>query len=912
MLYQNVFRKKTLFQASLLKIFICLFFIFSATNLFAQQRIVSSINTNWQFHKGEVANTGDKSVGWENVSLPHTWNATDVMDDEPGYYRGVGWYKKTLFIDNSWKNKDVYIFFEAANQIAEIFLNGKKVGSHTGGYNFFSFKINDFIQLNDGAGVTANEITVRVDNAHNENVPPLGADFTFYGGIYRDVYLIAADRVHFDMDNYASKGVFVSTPSVSAEKANVLIKGAFINNNAKAKKLVVRSVIKDAEGKIIASKETAFKSKTAGTNAFEQKIDNISQPKLWSPESPYVYNVVTTLIDKETNQQVDEVVNALGFRWFSFDANSGFFLNGKHMKLVGANRHQDYPGMGNAISDAMNIKDIELMKQMGANFIRIAHYPQDPTILETCDRLGIMASVEIPIVNRITDSDAFYNNCKQMQVEMIRQSYNHPSVIIWAYMNEVMIAPRYGDKTPERDAYFKTLAKFAQQLEDLTRKEDSTRYTMIPFYGNFDVHYKYGLTKIPMVVGWNLYQGWYGADINGFDAFLERHHKEVADKPVIISEYGADVDARLHDFTPVRFDKTAEYGNYYHEHYFKAMMDRPFVAGMALWNFVEFNAEARTETNPHMNMKGIVSATREPKDVYWYYQSHLLQTPVIKIGSRNWTLRSATATDDNDSYCSQPVEIYTNQNEIEVLLNGKSLGKVKPDFGVAKINVPFANGNNKLEAISAEKSVTEKDVVDVQFTLLPKKLNSTKMPFSDIHVSLGDERYFTDTKDNIVWQPEQAYSAGSWGYIGGHVFKLKGNDRLPYGSDRNIIGTDHDALFETQRVGIEQFKLDVPDGAYEVTLHFAELSTDKQAEKLVYNLDKNAGETATAEQRAFDVLVNNIPVINGLSNTNYLLPITAYSTKTKISANNNGGITVSFKAVKGETILNGIEVRRVY
>jgi beta-galactosidase len=519
---------------------ICLFFGLQAS---AQTRIVQSVNTNWHFHKGDVSGmpaSADANTNWEKVSIPHSWNTSDVYDDAAGYYRGIGWYKKMIFIPSAWKSKSIYLHFEGANQVTEVYVNGKLAGKHIGGYTAFSFPINQYLKASTDS-LSANEIEVKVDNSYNEDIAPLTADFTFYGGIYRDVYLVAANPVHFDMDDHAASGIRIKTPVVNESKAGVVIEGSISNTANSKRNLKVVSLISDAQGKLISKIDQKPKVDASGKLTFSETTD-VVQPHLWSPEDPYLYHIITQITDAKTGEVLDEQSNPLGMRWFSFDADKGFFLNGKAVKLMGANRHQDFKDLGNALPNALHERDMVLLKNMGANFIRIAHYPQDPTVLQACDRLGILASVEIPIVNGITESPAFAENCKLMQTEMIRQNFNHPSVIIWAYMNEVMLRPKFQKGSDRQKTYFANIVNLAKDLEQLTHAEDPSRYTMIPCHGDFNLYTGTGLAKVPQIVGWNLYAGWYSAGLEGFEKFLDRHHKELANKPMIVTEYGADAD----------------------------------------------------------------------------------------------------------------------------------------------------------------------------------------------------------------------------------------------------------------------------------------------------------------------------------------------------------------------------------
>jgi beta-galactosidase len=888
---------------------LCLCFIITIISLKAQERIKKTINTNWNFYKGEIdgfPNKTNDKINWGKVNIPHTWNAIDVTDDEPGYYRGTGWYQKDIFIPSSFKDKDVYIYFEGASQVAEVFINGKSVGTHIGGYNFFSFPITDAIKLDQ-----SNTFSIKVNNKHNEDIPPLSADFTFYGGIYRDVYLVAINKVHFNMDNYASKGVFISTPNVSNQEASVMIKGALTNNNKASQNLIVYSQIFDADGKKIAEKTDKIKNANQQNQDFQQNFATIKNPNLWSPESPYLYRVLSQIKDVKTGNVLDEVSNSLGFRWFSFDADKGFFLNGNHIKLIGTNRHQDFKGLGNALPDALHVRDMQLLKEMGGNFLRISHYPQDPEILEACDRLGILTSVEIPIVNAITESPAFADNCKMMMTEMIRQNYNHPSIIIWAYMNEVLLRPRYDKGSEKQENYFKAIAKLAQEIEDLTRKEDPSRYTMIPCHGALDLYVRVGLTQIPKIVGWNLYQGWYSGKIEDFAGYLDKSHKEIPTKPMIITEYGADVDPHISNPNPIRFDKSQEHSNLYHQFYLKAMLERPFVAGSAIWNLADFNSEQRTDTDPHTNNKGIMTTDREPKDQYYFYQSHLIKTPFIKVGSRLRNLRSGISDSETALVHHEMVEIYSNQPEVSLKVNGNVMSSVKTDFNIAKFNVAFKDGINQLEAVTFVDGKEVVDFAEIKYIIIPQKLKSNLKEFSELNVSLGDPRFYMDKTLQQVWLPEQAYSAGSWGYIGGDIFKMKNSGRQSFGTDKNILETDYDAIYATQREDIKQFKLDVPDGKYELTLHFAELLSDKEKEGLAYNLG-NAAENDKLTERSFNVYVNGLKVIDQLGTKNELVPEVAYATKISVNVKNGTGLTIDFEKLKGKPILNGLQLRRIY
>ena len=891
------------------KIFIITVLLLNFFTVIAQDRVSSTINSNWQFCKGDTSKIVSSNK-WSLVSIPHTWNAADVNDEDPGYYRGEGWYKKTIQIPISWKEKEVYLYFEGVGQVAEVYVNGKLVGKHIGSYNAFTFPVSNYINYTNDEN-TNNEIIVKVDNSHNENIPPLAADFTFYGGIYRDVYLKAINKIHIDADNYASSGVFITTPVVNNTNAIVNIKGSIVNKTDSKRKLIITNKIYDVQGKLFSEQSSQMVLNAGQKNDFNQSFKNIKDPHLWSIEDPYLYKVVSTIYDASNNEKIDEVLNPLGFRWFNFDADKGFFLNGKSVKLIGASRHQDYKGLGNALSDAMHVQDVELIKQMGGNFLRIAHYPQDPAVIEACDRLGILTSVETPIVNRITESETFSTNAKEMHLEMMRQNYNHPSLIMWTYMNEVLLQPRYTKGSEQQETYFKAVAKLAQELEDITHNEDSLRYTMIPNHGAWELYNKVGLTKIPKLVGWNLYQGWYSGTLQDFGKFLDNHHKELPNKPVLVTEYGSDADIRIHNFKPERFDKSIEYTTLLHQSYLKDVMSRPFVSAAIIWNLAEFNSEQRAETTPHINAKGLLTWDRKPKDSYRFYQSNLLKSPYLQIGSKEWNKRTGFVISESELYCVQPITVFSNQKMVTLKLNGKEIASKETAQGVVSFDVPFINGNNNITVSSNDNGKEIIDEASVYFTLLSQNLQSEKVPFTSMNISLGDKRFFFDEKTGQTWIPEQPYTTGTWGYTGGQIFIVKGSTRTGYGATKDIIGTELEPIYQTQRTGIQQFRFDVPNGAYEITFHFAELLSPSKGNELVYNLG-NAVAPEEFKERAFNVLLNGQAIITNLSTNGYLDPLHAVSIKHSVIVNNNTGIVLDFTPIKGESILNAIQLKKIY
>jgi beta-galactosidase len=867
--------------------------------LYAQQgqRIYTRFNDKWKFIKNADMPTGSQSnkAQWQPVHLPHTWNIADVMDDVPGYYRGIGWYKKTFTVDTRFKNKELFLFFEGANQATEVYINGKKAGAHTGGYTSFYIPAHRYIKWNGD-----NEMLVKVDNSYDSTIAPLSADFTFFGGLYRDVFLTVVNPVHFSCNDRGGKGVYISTPVVSRKNAVVNIKGVISNKDKVQKKIKINTTIRNKEGRIVATQNTIATIRPRSDQQFTQQMPAVQNPHLWSPEDPYLYKVITKIIDAVSGAILDEITNPLGLRWFSFDAVNGFFLNGESYKLIGASRHQDYPGMGNAVPDAIARKDVELLKNMGGNFLRVAHYPQDPSVLQACDSLGLLASVEIPIVNEITESENFYNNCVSMQLEMIKQNFNHPSVIIWCYMNEVLLKPHFNSDKERQKIYFAAITTLAKRLDSITRAEDPDRYTMIAHHGDLRRYKEAGLIEIPMVVGWNLYSGWYGAELSDFPVFLDAFHKSFPHKPMLVTEYGADADPRIRSSEPVRFDKSVEYTTDFHHFYLTTMMKRPFVAAAVVWNLADFNSETRTETMPHINNKGLLEWDRTPKDPYYFYQAMLLKTPFIKILGPS--LRGGVT--DSIGICYQTLQIAANLDSVSLIVNGKKAGTVKIENGLGKLSVPFIAGPNHIEA----RAGIHADSATINCQLEPYSLDDNTLPFHQVNILLGARRSFTEKDKQLVWLPDQPYRKGSRGFVGGQSFRIA-NGRMPYGTDKNIAGTDNDPVYQSQQTGIDKYKLDVPAGEYELTLYFAEL-LGGAVKVLPYDLS-NGGRTEEASMRIFDVYVNDVLMLDKFNIARQYGSATAVSKSMKVTVTGTKGIEIIFKAVAGETVLNALELKRL-
>ena len=885
-------------------IFILLFIVGWAQ---AQQRVVYTINDGWKFTKGspfEAQLTGCDDSSWETVNIPHTWNDKDADDETPGFYRGPVWYRKQLFIDKSQEGRRAVIYFEGANQEVRFYLNGQFVGEHKGGYTRFCFDITSHLRYGQ-----ENLFTIYVNNVYNPNIPPLSADFTFFGGIYRDVYLQFMNPVHIATNDYASSGVYIRTPEVNNSAASVEITTLLTNDMPQATEIRVENIICDADGKEVKKTQAEVKLAAGETKTDISKKIKIDSPRLWDIDDPYRYMVYTRILDKRKGTLLDEVVNPLGLRWFKFDSEKGFFLNGKGRKLIGTARHQDYFQKGNALRDELHVQDVLLLKEMGGNYLRVSHYPQDPVIMEMCDKLGIVTSVEIPVVNAVTETEEFLHNSVEMAKEMVRQDFNRPSVMIWGYMNEIFLRRPYTEGKQLED-YYRFTEKVARALEATIREEDPSRYTMMAYHNMPQYYEDAHLTEIPMIQGWNLYQGWYEPDINEFQRLLDRAHKVYKGKVLMVTEYGPGVDPRVHSYQPERFDFSQEYGLVYHKHYLNEMMKRPFIAGSSLWNLNDFYSESRVDAVPHVNNKGVVGLNREKKDVYWFYKTALSRRPILVIGNREWKSRGGVVNTAQKE-CIQSVPVFSNAEEVELFVNNKSLGKKKIEDNYALFDVPFVGGENLLEAVAVTGDNKLRDMLRIQFQLVGSQLKDEAVPFTEINVMLGSPRYFEDRAANVAWIPEQEYKPGSWGFIGGTSYRRQTGFGTMLGSDIDIHGTDMNPIFQTQRVGIKSFKADVPNGEYSVYLHWAELESDKEREALVYNLGADSEQTF-AGNRSFGISINGTTVSDDFNVARDYGYARAVIKKFVITVKDGKGVSVDFHKKEGEPILNAIRIYRNY
>lgn len=730
------------------------------------------------------------------VDIPHTWNNLDAFDDEPGYWRGKGNY--TTQIDISNLEKVYFLYFKGVNQHTKVKVNNKLAGEHKGGYTAFDVNISEFLLKG------SNKIEVEVDNRHNETIPPLDADFTFYGGLYRSVFLVEENPTHFKKE-FGSDAVKIDALLNDNFQGSIEVNGRIFTKN-KAKNHKVKFIIRNSNEEIVSSLVKKVK------DTFSINLE-IASPILWSPKSPNLYVAELQLYNSQ-NQLVDIYQHKIGFRKFEV-STSGFQLNGKPLKLVGVNRHQDFEGFGNAVPLQKQLQDLQLIKEMGSNFLRLAHYPQDKEIYKAADSLGLLLWSEIPVVNKVP-SDAnfleYSKNSLHMQLEHIRQNYNHPSLVFIGYMNEIFLRMVF-DKPEKkiRQKIVKNTLELATKLENLTRKEAPNHTTVMALHGN-QIYNETGIADLSMVIGWNLYYGWYEGEINDLGGFLDSEHNKYPNRPLIISEYGVGADIRLHNSNLKKFDFSEEYQFKYHLGYYKQLMERPFVVGMSAWNFADFGSEYRGDAMPHINQKGLVNFNRTPKNIFFWYKATLNPENKISKFFKDLPIHINSSAKKN-------IKIISNQ-PVHFKINNKNSLKLVPVNGLIEHDIKLSKGNNSLRIYN--NSTILQDSINLTY----QKGNFKKS--NSLAVNFGSENYFMDA-ENRIWTPVSQLNNIK---IVGAIKKQK--------SSTNIRKTINDPLYQTSIKNIESIAIKLPKGMYEITLLFSELKKDTS---LVFELNKNINDT---------------------------------------------------------------------
>lgn len=661
---------------------------------------IIDFNQDWYFSKLENNNSQKLPVteaafdhsGWAKISTPHTYNDIDGASGRTGiceggehYYRGLCCYRKRF--DADFENKQIFAEFEGVNTVAEVFVNGISAGVHKGGYSRFRFDITKLLKPDD------NVISVLVSNAPTDYIAPITdqGDFTKMGGIYRGVSLIVKEKAHIDMLDFGSSGVYVTLNNITADNADVdiLVKVANYDNK---KPLSIKAELCDLADNVVA---TAFGELLAEKRCEISLKTNIRNPILWNGiENPYLYTAKISLFDGDT--LLDYTEQCFGIRTYHIDLQKGFFLNGKYIDLHGVNYHQDSFENGWAMTDAQRERDYNMMLDMGVNAVRMAHYQHCQHEYDLCDRLGIAVWAEVGIVNRMSpDNDTlriderFYENAKTQLIELIRQNYNHPSIIVWGISNELH---QMSDE----------IYKIYQDLHAVAQKEDKFRlktFADAQFWGKF--------LELPAdVVGYNRYFGWYkdAGHAKNFGEWLDLYHNEKESRPVCVSEYGGGGAISQHkenidwenEIDPWGERHYENYQSLMHEQIWAQFAKRPYLWGKFVWCMFDFASCGREEGDTKgQNDKGLATRERIPKDAYYYYKSVWNKEKMLHITNKRFARRIESITE---------VKAYSNAQSAELFVNGISLGRAKQNEDNPTIfvweNVTLQTGENNFEVVA--------------------------------------------------------------------------------------------------------------------------------------------------------------------------------------------------------------------
>lgn len=648
----------------------------------AEAREVTPFNNGWEFKKGPFPTDAMQTAArwnadWEQVNVPHTWNADDMQKKTNSFYAGVAYYRKHYVFPESLEGKRLFLRFEGVGACAEVYVNGYLVGTHKGAYSAFVCEIGSQVRLGE-----ENEIVVKADNAARPDVIPVNhALFGVYGGIYRPVWLIVTEPCNIVVNDCASPGVYITQKNVSKQSADVSVRVKLDNATLAPAALELENAIYTREGKLVKVHRQSFELTPQGVQNYVSDF-KISHPHLWQGrEDPYLYKVVSRL--KQDGQVIDEVIQPLGLRKYEAVAGKGFFLNGKKYPMYGVTRHQDWWGMGSALTNREHDFDLDQIMEVGATTVRFAHYQQSDYIYSRCDTLGLIIWAEIPFVNRVTGQE--WDNVHQQMRELIRQSFNHPSIYVWGIHNEVYHPHGY-------------TAALTQSVHDLCKLEDPDRYTVaVNGYGHAE-HPVNGNTDIQ---GMNRYFGWYEKKIQDIKPWIEKMEKEYPWQRLMLTEYGADANIEHQtellgdalnwgsDFYPETFQTKT------HEYQWGVISQHPYILASYLWNMFDFAVpQWKRGGVDARNMKGLITFDRKiRKDAFYWYKANWSKEPVLYLTQRRNTERERRETS---------VTVYSNLGTPRVFLNGRELDGVRKGYTDVHYifdQVTLAEGRNVLRAV---------------------------------------------------------------------------------------------------------------------------------------------------------------------------------------------------------------------
>lgn len=688
-------------------------------------RNIITLNDKWKFIQKDTEMPDTFPADWTDVTLPHTWNAVDGHDGGGSYDRGSYWYARTFQTpEQPLPGGRVYVEIPAAGQQAAVYVNGKQAAYHEGGYSAFRADITELCK-DDGE----NLLVINCSNEYKDSVYPQSADFTFYGGLYRGVNLISVPKTHFDLEYFGGPGIMVTPKPCDCGGAAFEVE-AFVKDADES--FTVLYQIIDAEGK-----ETGYACRPADA---AKTVIYVPDAVRWEIDAPYLYTVKALL--QRRNEAYDEISVRVGVRDFSCDPEKGFFLNAAPTPLRGVSRHQDLLYAGNALSKAEHIRDAILIKELGANTIRLAHYQHAQDFYDVCDELGFIVWAEIPFISVFNKDPDAHENCLRQMKELIIQNYNHPCICFWGISNEILIG-----------GISERLVECHHELNRLVKELDPTRLTaiahvsMTPIDG--PMHY------ITDTESYNHYFGWYGGRMEDNGPWLDNFHAKHPDICLGLSEYGCEGIVTYHSSDPKCKDYSEDYQALYHEHLAKVLDERPWIWSSHVWNMFDFGCAARDEGGVKgRNNKGLITMDRKTKkDSYYIYKAYWNQTPMVHIAGKRYAQRSGETTD---------IKVYSNQPAVTLYVNGKKQGEKTPVDKICIFTVSLADGMNFIVAAAGnvkDSTTLEKVEKEPAIYVLPEY--SDRMDGVDNWFKLAGDldleapMEFPDGKYNIKYTMEQ-------------------------------------------------------------------------------------------------------------------------------------------------------------
>ena len=678
-----------------------LLFMFASLGLSlrAEGRIVESFNAGWFFKKAPASNELAVNVpkwesGWKAVEIPHTWNAQDMQLSFDNFYAGPAYYKKRYRLPAEWKDKRVFLRFEGVGAVAEVYVNGSLATTHKGAYSAFACEIGTLLKAGE-----ENEIIVKADNASRPDVIPINhVLFGVYGGMYRPVWLIVTDSCNICVTDCASPGVYITQKHVSKKQADVKVKVKLDNGTLQPVPLTLQNTIYDQAGKQVVADEQLFELTPQGVQTFEANF-KVKHPTLWQGrKNPYLYKVVSRLV--QNGKVIDEVVQPLGLRKYEIVAGKGFYLNGEKYPMYGVTRHQDWWELGSALKNENHDFDLAAIMDIGATTVRFAHYQQSDYLYSRCDSLGLIIWAEIPFVNRVSGQEA--ENARNQLRELIRQSFNHPSIYVWGLHNEVYHPHEY-------------TKELTQSLHELAKTEDPDRYTVsVNGYG----HMEHPVNLNADIQGMNRYFGWYEKKLQDIEPWVEGLEKNYPNQKLMLTEYGADANI-LHqseylgnslNWTKPFYPETFQTKT--HEYQWSVIAKHPYIIASYLWNMFDFATPLADRGDlPARNMKGMITFDRKTKkDSYYWYKANWSESPVLYLTQRRNVDREKRVTS---------VTVYSNIGTPTVYLNGKELTGIRKGYTDVHYiidNVKLADGKNTVKAEVTKDGKTYEDTIEWMYT----------------------------------------------------------------------------------------------------------------------------------------------------------------------------------------------------